>query len=866
MDSLLPEERLSEISTSLSELFAFERGYRFIRSRWFDGWRDRAVQEASLGFWGNISLLLSTVHESGRRTWAAHRFLKRVIKAGDTYRRMANERVSTRVLQDYSSFFDEVESNPLTARQREAVASDEDSTLVIAGAGTGKTSTVLAKIGLLIKSGQCSEKEVLAISFTRKSADELADRVHQKLGLDLDISTFHKLGLDVIANATGGKPRLAPFVESPDEKIKHIDRIINSLSGTEDFKRLLVDFVAYFQYPPKTSWDFQDLAEYRAWLSSNKVRSLDGEPKKSYEECLIANWLILNGIAFEYEKPYEHNTKSVKHRQYCPDFHICEPNLYIEHFGVDKNGIPAPYIDAEKYKEGMEWKRETHRANKTILIESYSWERRNGTLLSGLESKLLAHGCALKPADVNDVLKRLNEKGLFKGFSEVISTFLTLYKGNGSRLATELSDCPPDDFDRNKAFLEIFQCVFAEYERINFDKDQIDFEDMISVAAKLVKSGRYRSPYKYILVDEFQDISPGRAELVNSLLHSMSNSALFAVGDDWQSIYRFAGSDIGGMTKFEQLFGPTNRVSLDTTFRFDNYAVATSSRFVLKNKAQISKRLNSIKTGAAPSVFLYKRDKEEAALEWCLDRITEETEGRATVLILERYRFYLPDDDVLDALSSRYRNLTIQAMTVHKSKGLEGDYVIVGLSGGSWGFPATKSDDTVLNMVLTQNDAFPYGEERRLFYVAITRARRKTFLVCETGGNFSVFAAELDSEKSEYGITVFGADSAASKCTKCESGTMVLRDGANGKFYGCSNFPLCDNLQPTCPQCQEGLFVRDELGQWQCNKCSHQLRSCPWCQTGLLQQKTGPYGAFIGCSNYREPEIECRYKEKGNLI
>lgn len=139
------------------------------------------------------------------------------------------------VLHTQSGFFDTVESNPLTKRQREACASDEDATLIIAGAGTGKTSTIMAKIGLLLRTGQCQPEQVLAISFTNKSADELAKRVKERLGVDIQISTFHKLGLEILSSTSGGKPLLAPFASDPIEKSKHLGRIIDGLKNELPF-------------------------------------------------------------------------------------------------------------------------------------------------------------------------------------------------------------------------------------------------------------------------------------------------------------------------------------------------------------------------------------------------------------------------------------------------------------------------------------------------------------------------------------------------------------------------------------------------------------------------------------------------------
>ena len=678
----------------------------------------------------------------------------------------------------------------------------------------------------------------------------------------MDIHTFHKLGLDIIALGEGGKPRLAPFLDSPIEKVKHLDRIIEKLTENPEFQKNLVAFLAYHRLPEKEGWNFQSLAEYNNWLRSNRVVSLDGVPKKSYEECLIANWLIMNGVSFVYEDPYKHDTRTPEYRQYCPDFHLTDDvgDIYIEHFGVDENNIPAPYIVPAQYQQGMDWKRNTHKRFQTHLVETFSWERRKGMLLSNLEHKLKLMGCKFSPIPPAKALELMNKNGIFTGFSEMLITFLILYKGNNSKLINQDIRTSLFGYDREKAFLNIFDRVLDQYERINKAAEQIDFEDMISRAASLVKAGKFKSNYRYLLVDEFQDISPGRAYLVHALQQSVSDCALFCVGDDWQSIYRFAGSDIGAMTHFQDIFGMTRKVSLDTTFRFDDYAIATSSRFVLKNPVQIQKDLNADKNGTGPSVILYKQNDKEAPLDWSMSKIAEHARGKVSVLILERYNFHLPDSRELGRLGKMFPNLTIKAMSVHASKGLEADYVIVGLRGGEWGFPATKVDDPLLEMVLTQTDEYPFGEERRLFYVALTRARCKTYLVCMTGLGQSPFATELEVEK-EYSIEVQGVNTKILTCGKCKSGIMLLRDGVNGKFYGCSNFPLCDNTQQTCPECRTGLMVPGDDRQWECNSCGYLALNCPRCHTGILLQKHGSRGPFLGCSNFRDPEINCRYTE-----
>jgi len=852
-------------SSLLNDLTTRINDSQFLRSRWFDGWCQSVESETSIGIIATIVLAVQALFGADNGKWTERKALLRILDNRTSFRNEVNDKIVEAVIKVNSTLFDTIEKFPLTRRQREAVASDEDATLVIAGAGTGKTSTILTKISLLIKTGQCKPHEILAISFTKKSASELADRVKNALEAELDIHTFHKLGMRIIAQADGAKPRLAPFVENPSDKVKHLDKIIEKLCEGEAFRKKLLRYIAYNRLPIKHEWSFDNLADYNNWLRSNRVVSLDGVAKKSYQETIIANWLLMKGVPFVYEGAYECSTKTIDFRQYCPDFYLPDAKLYIEHFGVDEFGNTAPYIPAEKYQEGMRWKRETHKRNRTVLVETFSWEHSKGILLENLERKLKAFGCTFNPISDQEALNLVNKSGTMTGFSEMVSSFLTLYKGNGSKLIKTEGESAFTKSDREIAFLEIFDEIYCEYERINRELDQIDFEDMITKAAQAVDGGRFASPYKYILVDEFQDISQGRAELIKALQQASPDCALFSVGDDWQSIYRFAGSDIGAMTKFDGIFGATRKVSLDTTFRFDNFAIATSSRFVLKNKVQIEKSLKSVTTGSGPSVVIYKLKARESPLEWSLGEIAKHANGPASVLVLERYNFHLPDEHEKRRLSSKFPTLKLVSMSVHGAKGLEADYVIVGLRGGQWGFPASKTDDPILGLVLTAPDEFQNGEERRLFYVALTRARRKTFLVCETGVDQSPFATELLAEP-EYRIDVFGVDTKKLACQSCNSGIMLLRDGSNGKFYGCSNFPLCRNTQQTCTECGVGLLILEEGNQWKCHLCDHVARQCPKCRSGVLLAMTGQYGPFFGCSNYRDPDIRCRYTDDGASI
>lgn len=242
----------------------------YLRHSWFEEWSASARLESAVGL---IAWLKMLIFE--RLAWRALRTVKTILAHKEAVRSHLNERVMLSVLHAQSGFFDTVEVNPLTKRQREACASDEDATLVIAGAGTGKTSTILAKIGLLLRTGQCQPEQILAISFTNKSANELAERVKKRLGVDIQISTFHKLGLEILSSTSGSKPLLAPFAAEPIEKSKHLGRIIDGLKKERPFSEHLVEFCVYYRIETKQLWNFSSLADYMNWLRSNRITSLE---------------------------------------------------------------------------------------------------------------------------------------------------------------------------------------------------------------------------------------------------------------------------------------------------------------------------------------------------------------------------------------------------------------------------------------------------------------------------------------------------------------------------------------------------------------------------------------------------------------
>lgn len=782
--------------------------------------------------------------ESYRQLQAIRIFLQRPMG----YRADINSAFVGAELARSADFFDRVEASPLTPEQRRAVVVDEDHNLVVAAAGSGKTSVIVAKAGWLVSRGYRKPSNMLLLAYAKDAQTEMVERLERRLGeavaYELSVRTFHGLGLSIIGEAEGRRPMLARVAEDDRALTDLLREIISSLLSNRGVSQaMLAWFRSHFD-TYKSELDFKTAGEYWNYIRSREIRSLKGDKVKSFEECEIANFLFLNGIAYEYERPYEHDTATSQKRQYQPDFYLTESGIYIEHFALSASGDTPPFIDREQYNQSRQWKLALHEEHGTTLIETFSHEKANDLLIENLTEKLKDRGVTLSSIPGDQIFSILEEQGRISSFTRLVATFLQHFKGAQLTIG-EVSARAAQFGERRRAeaFLRIFSEIYDRYQASLAAKRQIDFHDMINLATQLVEAGRYKSSYGYILVDEFQDISPGRARLLKALLGQSDTSQLFAVGDDWQSIYRFAGSDIAIMREFEQRFGTSARIDLTTTFRCSREIASTAAQFILKNRAQIHKEVSTVHEVEGPGLMICVPQARHVDLfSEALQSIEVEVSKAntpASVLVLGRYRHSEPKNYA--ELARRHPRLKMRYLTVHRSKGLEADYVIVvGMCSGRYGFPTEMTDDPLLDLVLAAPEGHANAEERRLFYVAMTRARRRVFLLAD-GGPPSFFIDEL----LKRGGT---APDKSAPCPICVEGKLQWRSGKNGPFYGCSNWPYCSHTQPACHHCSNGVPIRSGSAL-RCNSCNQTLEGCPRCNGWLVPRK-GKTNTFLGCSTW----------------
>ena len=668
--------------------------------------------------------------------------------------RLHNQHVIRNLLDTHKLFFDHCLKYPLDEQQRRSIVSEEDNCLVVSSAGSGKTSSIVGKVKYLIEIKKVDPARILLISYTNKAAAELTER----MGIDgLRGYTFHKLAVDLIGRQTGQKPSICDNTDALFVKI------YRELLADSQFRKHAVEYFVDYQ-ANEADWEKRK-NERRQQLSRQKdmrlkalLPDMDGKQiyVRSEQEQKICFVLSSLGVQFRYEEPYEYPVADAMHSQYKPDFSIHferdgkPQRLYLEHFGVDERGlVPAwfaqdrniSYEEANRiYNDGITWKRAVHEKFGTKLIETSSADFYRSDIKETLKQLLLDAGVTLHERTDVELYSMVLPEGSKqeKAFIRLIATFVTLLKSS-CRSLSEVQNQADEAEDQHSEFVikNIFRPVYERYSEALHRSGQIDFTDAILQATELCRISHPVS-YDYIIVDEFQDISVDRYNFLKTLREGDPPAKLYCVGDDWQSIYRFSGSDMALFNNFAAFFGPTEISKIETTYRFGEPLVGLSAQFIQRNTAQIRKNIRPLNEQVKTELSFQAYDRKDYCIT--IGRLVASIPADKSVFLLGRYSF----DDYY--LSFMYKSVKegnrfyyvigdrkIEFLTVHKSKGLEADYVILlQCNKDTYGFPSRVSDDPALQYVLTASDNFPYGEERRLFYVAITRAKVKTWVLYDT--------------------------------------------------------------------------------------------------------------------------------------
>ena len=736
----------------------------------------------------------------------------------------------------------------LSEEQVIAATSHAKETLVVAGAGSGKTFVLVGRAKYLVGSERTTEDKILMLAYNKDAAEELSRRTKAS-GISVTAQTFHGFGNSVI-KAPGERTGVA-FGDSGEVSKFLARQLKHELS--EESKSGLAKYFSQELVPYRDFEEFESLNEYAAYVRATIPRTLMDEQVKSHGEWLIANFLFSNSIEYSYEALYEEG-KSAKDR-HKPDFSIREKGknpIWIEYFGTDRSNSVAPGISKEGYLDGIKWKKEVHARNSTVLIELYYYDLKEGTLLTKLEAALEQNGLKLKPKSADEILAQANEIGYDSRFLKVCEQFLGHVRAN--RLSpAELSELAKAQ-ERDKTFISVFNQFLSAYESELTRLKLPDYAELIHGAADAISNSEYEFGFTHVLVDEFQDISSDRNRLIDSMKVANPKLEVTCVGDDWQSIYRFSGSDVSIMREASKPKMIRKRVDLTATYRLPQVIADISRSFILKNPLQLEKNVFSKSDLDVPGKVVTHWDMEQKEnhqnLALVIERIGEDSKDPSKSLrVLARYVNNLPPKKYVENLWEG----PVDISSIHAAKGLEADYVVVmDMVQDFRGFPSTIEDDPVMRLVMPEKDLHQHGEERRLFYVALTRARRETHLVSPVSAP-SLFTLEM--LKDGLGVHVGLDNSKNRECPSCKSGRILVSNNAGGSY--CSNIPLCDFISPPCLKCQKPMTYTGEKERFRCEKHPDALyKTCFVCDWGVLiprkyiSKYSGTEEVFFSCHTW----------------
>lgn len=715
--------------------------------------------------------------------------------------------------EDKKDFFDNALDYPLDDQQRNSIVKLEDNCLVVSSAGSGKTSTMIGKLLYLVRQREVDPNRILTITYTHKASEELTQRL---LGTGLSCMTFHKLAMNIVAKVEGNKPSIA------DNGL--FMQIFYAQLEKEKFRQSVLCYLTDHKSQVLNEHDYDDAVQYYRDRKKYGVVALytDKDDRlittKSEEEKKICSYLTELGVDFKYEQPYEYDTLTEDYRQYKPDFTIYYKNkqgenrrLYLEHYALNAAGqVPRWFGKGktdgwnsanQRYLEGVEWKKKLHREHGTVLIYTTSADFHNGTIRQRLRTLLTSAGVPIDEPTSDQLLDRIvsRSKSVENALLQMTQGFINLVKANGKTIDDVRNVALGQNSMRDVFVIEnIMKPLWESYHDELEKRREMDFTDVIVKATKYCNEGKWDQRYEYILVDEFQDISVDRYQFLLSLRTDLPKTKLFCVGDDWQSIYRFSGSDLSLFSEFEKYFGFTEECKIETTYRFGNPLIDESSTFVVKNPIQKKKNVHPRSVNPPETKISFMSYKNNEELQSLMTRMIQRVPADKTAYIISRYShdvralsspsICVNYDANSDNVALNIAGRKVKFMTIHASKGLEADYVfLLNCNSGLYGFPSLVSDDPVLDYVLSDPEHFEYAEERRVFYVGITRAKIHT-VVLYNEDTPSPFVSELNK------LLIVNPD----PCPWCGTGRRVLKYEGWTKQKTPYKVWGCDNREANC--------------------------------------------------------------------
>ena len=672
----------------------------------------------------------------------------------------------------YEDLFSDIGPNNLnlTSEQQRAVIRNGIYNQVIAAAGTGKTLTLTTRVAYLIESQNINPSDILVVTYTREATAEMNERLRDQFGItDITVKTVSAFGYGLIQESHD------QYIESIDsnEQRNFIDKQIQKARNNEStaFLNHYYQFLVHFDDVYYDEADFETRKAYVEARLDQTYVTLKGTEVKSRAEKLIADFLFTHQVEYRYEDRATWADSAVDKAGYTPDFYLPKHDIYIEHWGVDESGSVAPWFSqtSDEYRNKILWAQKQFSDANYRLVETYEFQHETNKLKQTLRHQLFNNGVDLNRMEFEKLVNTAFEYDQREGW--IKRRFKTFIE-NAKRFDLKPSDINPQISEENPRQYHFGKCgiyLLKKYVVYLTQNGLIDFQDMIHDAVDSIEKNpeTYRDRYEHLLVDEFQDIGKGEIELMKKLTGGGA-ARLFAVGDDWQSIFSFQGAVIDYFTEFATYFDEPVRTELTTNFRSPPTVIEAGNQLIENNSNQIDKTVHSaFDRQVTPQVHVLRGyqfyDYVRRVRQYTVSLVREYIAAGADpsdIMILCRYDDAVPYlGEIKDGLESqeipyvgksdRYHGSDelikdgVSVYSLYQAKGREADHVIlVHAAEGPYGFPSDRREDELLDPVKPLNTG-SIEEERRAFYVAVTRTEQ-TLDFLTRGGKQSQFLDEIN--------------------------------------------------------------------------------------------------------------------------
>ncbi|MCC5654719.1 UvrD-helicase domain-containing protein [Nostoc sp. XA013] len=655
--------------------------------------------------------------------------------------------------------------------QAEAIGAVEGHVQVVARAGSGKTSTIVNRALFLQKHCGVPSHEILLLAFNKKAAEEIKDRLCSKLESSIPhVMTFHALAYALV------HPEKSILFDEPDgqqSKSRMLQKVIDEyLQNTLFHEKIKVLMIEHF----RQDWErlflggydksSEEMLRYRRSLPREGI---DGTYVKSYGEKIIADFLFEHNVLYKYEQNFWWGGIN-----YRPDFTIFTGNsqgIIIEYFGLEGD----PEYDAMSDEKRKYWENQPD-WHLIELTPSIIKDEGIGYFLHVLQQDLEYLGITCNRLSEEEIWQRVKVRAIDR-FTKVVTSFiqrcrkLSLTPEN----LTSIINTHSCTSEGEQQFLELGQKFYKSYlERLELTGED-DFDGMIQKAAVCVKSGQTTFRRKsgsgdlkyvrYILIDEYQDFSELFYQLISAIREQNTQATFFCVGDDWQAINGFAGSDLRFYDNFARFFEPSQKLYISTNYRSATSIVDIGNKLMqgLGTPARADKnQLGMVEIADlarfVPTLRELEEHQSDSLTPAILRLVNKAIKADKSVVLLCRknslpwhinYRKgkFKSENGILKSFLQLVQSYLPQELrdkvtisTSHKYKGLEKDVVII-LDAVPNCYPLIHPD-LIFTRIFGDSTERIIDEERRLFYVALTRAVDNLFIITETD-NFSPFLEEL---------------------------------------------------------------------------------------------------------------------------